>query len=182
MEEQPINILVVEDNPADSRLIQETLRDVPGGGFQITVAESLSDGLRLVHEGFDIVLLDLRLPDSEGFATFERMRESATGIPIVVLSGTEDESLAVKAVQEGAQDYLVKGRADGETLARAIRYAVARHKTQAKLLSRYQPSSRGRVIGFLGAKGGVGTTTAVLNVASAAAAHGKHPIAAELRP
>lgn len=182
MEQGPIRLLVVEDNPADARLLQETLKDAPGGGFEITVAERLADGLRLVHEGFDAVILDLRLPDSEGFATFETMRAEAPEMPIVVLSGMSDESLAVRAVQEGAQDYLVKGKADAEALTRSIRYAVARQATQAKLLGRLRPGERGRVTGFLGAKGGVGTTTTVLNIASTAAAHGKHVIAAELRP
>lgn len=182
MEEQPVKILVVEDNPADARLLEETLKDAPGGGFELTVAERLSDGLRLAHEGFDIVLLDLRLPDSEGFDTFERMHDEVPDVPIVVLSGMSDETLAVRAVQQGAQDYMVKGQVDGERLARSLRYAIARHKTQQRLLGRYQPAMRGRVIGFLGAKGGVGTTTVVLNTAMASAVHGKQVIAAELRP
>jgi MinD-like ATPase involved in chromosome partitioning or flagellar assembly/CheY-like chemotaxis protein len=182
VEERTIKILVVEDNPADARLVQEGLKETPGGGFEMAVAERLSEGVRLVHEGFDLVLLDLRLSDSEGFATFETMHTEAPDVPIVVLSGMADESLAVRAVQEGAQDYLVKGKAEAEALARAIRYAVARHATQVKLLGRLQSGVRGRVIGFLGAKGGVGTTTTVLNIASTAAAHGKHAIAAELRP
>ena len=183
MGDEVVNILLVEDNPADARLIEEMLRDVPSGRFDLTHVERLADALQRVSErGFDVILLDLRLPDSEGFATYERVHAEAQDTPIVILSGMSDETLAVRAVQEGAQDYLVKGKVDGESLARAIRYAVVRHGTQARLLSQHRPAKRGRVIGFVGAKGGVGTTTAVLNIASAAAGHEKSAIAAEFRP
>lgn len=183
MGDEVVNILLVEDNPADARLIQEMLKDVPSGRFDLTQVERLADALQRIHESdFDVILLDLRLPDSEGFTTYERLHAEARDAPIVILSGMADETLAVRAVQEGAQDYLVKGKVDGESLARAIRYAVVRHRTQARLLRGQRPAKRGRVIGFMGAKGGVGTTTAVLNIASAAAGHGKSAIAAEFRP
>ena len=184
MGDEVVSILLVEDNPADARLIEEMLKDVPSGRFDLTHVERLADALQRVSErGFDVILLDLRLPDSEGFATYERTHAEAQDTPIVILSGMSDETLAVRAVQEGAQDYLVKGKVDGESLARSIRYAVVRHGTQARLLSQHRPQEkRGRVIGFVGAKGGVGTTTAVLNIASAAASHGKSSIAAEFRP
>ncbi len=134
MDEGRIKILLIEDNPADARLIGELLKEVGGGRFEIVSDGMLSTGLRRLAEGaFDVVLLDLSLPDSQGFDTFTRVREQATGLPIMLLTGLDDEALAVRAVHEGAQDYLTKGEVTGHLLSRAIRYAVERNKLLRQL-------------------------------------------------
>src|SRR5438067_7160741 len=114
-----IRALLVEDNPGDARFIRETLRDA---AVDLVHADRLSSGLEVLsREPADVVLLDLSLPDSRGFETFEAMRLGAPTVPIVVLSGLDDEDLAVRAVKEGAQDYLVKGQVEGSALLRAMR-------------------------------------------------------------
>ncbi|MBF8267210.1 MAG: hybrid sensor histidine kinase/response regulator [Dehalococcoidia bacterium] len=129
-----IRVLLIEDNPGDARLIRENLRDARAARFELTVAERLRDGLKLVKERtFDVLVLDLTLPDSSGFDTFTLALAQAPGIPIVVLTGLQDETLALRAVSEGAQDYLVKGSADGALLGRSLRYAVERHRLRQEL-------------------------------------------------
>jgi CheY-like chemotaxis protein len=111
-----IRALLIEDNPGDARLIREMLREA---GDTLAVVElahvdRLARGLERLSQGDrDVVLLDLSLPDSQGFDTFTTVRAHAPDVAIVVLSGLNDENLAVRAVQEGAQDYLVKGQVDG---------------------------------------------------------------------
>ncbi len=120
-------VLLVEDNPADARFLREEIADVGAGGVRLTHVSRLEDALRkLDSEDFDIILLDLSLPDESGLDTLVRAHARAPGVPIVVLTGTDDEALAIKAVREGAQDYLVKGRTDGNLLVRAMRYATER--------------------------------------------------------
>lgn len=182
MEEKLIRILIVEDNPGDARLIQEFLKDAKAVQFDTVHVERLADAIgKLDDEHFDVPLLDLRLPDSQGIGTFDRIHEKAPRIPVVVLTGLVDETIAVSAVTHGAQDYLVKGQVDGDDLARSIRYAIARQSTQAEAVTEPTSRSRGRVLAFIGAKGGSGTTTVALNVAGAIAKLGKSVIAAELR-
>jgi PAS domain S-box-containing protein len=120
-------LLLIEDNPADSRLINEMLADAPGPVLALDVATTLAEGLdRLTSEAYDAVLLDLSLPDSVGIDTFRRTLEHAPTAPIIVLTGMDDEELAALAVRGGAQDYLVKGSVDGRGLARSVRYAIER--------------------------------------------------------
>ncbi len=108
MANKPINVLFIEDNPGDARLIQEMLADADGARFKLECADRLSAGLgRLGKGGIDCVLLDLTLPDSTELDTFVRVQAQAPEIPIVVISGLDDEALAIEAVQKGAQDYLV---------------------------------------------------------------------------
>lgn len=135
MSQLPLRILLVEDNPGDARLIQRMFADENPGAFDVQQVERLAEGLALLAtDSFDLVLLDLSLPDSIGRQTFKRTREGAPRIPIVVLTGTNDEALALAAVGEGAQDYLVKDeRLDGDRLARSVRYAIERHRLLAKL-------------------------------------------------
>ena len=124
-----IRALLIEDNPGDARLIREMLR---GSDVELVHVDGLAAGLdRLAREPAEVVLLDLSLPDSHGFATFEQAHAEAPDVPIVVLSGLADEDTAVRAVQAGAQDYLVKGRVDGGLLLRAMRYAIERQALQA---------------------------------------------------
>jgi Flp pilus assembly CpaE family ATPase len=181
MASQAISVLLIEDNPGDARLVRELLKDAPSAQFQVTDAQRLSDGIaRLAQAHFDIVLLDLRLPDSQGLDTFTRLHGQAPDMPIVVMTGLQDETIAVRAVQQGAQDYLVKGQVQSEQLSRAIRYAVARHATRMQLVQGWQTARKGKLFGFWGAKGGVGTTTVTLNVACALRAKGYAVIALEL--
>ena len=183
MEDKPIKIMLVEDNPADARLVRELLTEASAVGFDVATVERLAEAIeRLKAETFDIILLDLRLPDSAGLETFTRVRDQAPETPVVVLTGLADEELGTSAVSEGAQDYLVKGQVDGVSLARSIRYAMARHATRTEAAQRIEPTERGQVLGFVGAKGGVGTTTVVLNIAAAIAKMKRSVIALELRP
>jgi two-component system, cell cycle sensor histidine kinase and response regulator CckA len=102
--------------------------------FQLTYVEYLSEALQqLAVERFDVVLLDLSLPDSLGLETFTMLRAQALAVPVVVLTGLNDETLALEAVKEGAQDYLVKGQLEGNLLVRAIRYAIERKRAEEAL-------------------------------------------------
>lgn len=133
-----IRVLLIEDNPADVRLIGETLGDVPGTPFEVETAGRLSIGEDRVALAppIDVVLLDLSLPDSHGLDTFVRLHARAPGVPIIMLTGLEDEALAVEAMQKGAQDYLGKAQAqsDGNFLVRAIRYAIERKRAERELV------------------------------------------------
>jgi signal transduction histidine kinase len=128
-----IKILLVEDNPGDVRLLREALAEV-GGKFELTVVDQLAPALqRLAAAPFDVLLLDLGLPDSEGLATLAAVRRQALSVPVVVLTGLQDEDAAVRALRDGAQDYLIKGQADGNLLWRALRYAIERCRTETAL-------------------------------------------------
>lgn len=134
MDAAPLKILLVEDNPADVRLLREYLSDSPTLRFELEGVESLAAALQTVQQQcFDLVLVDLSLPDCRGLATFQRLRQAAPNTAIVVLSGLDDEGLAISAVREGAQDYLVKGRIEPYLLTRALRYAVERHRFERAL-------------------------------------------------
>jgi len=179
--ECPLEVLLVEDNPADAEWVREWLGE-SGGRFRIRQAERLAEALESLTESKpDLVLLDLMLPDSAGLETVLTVRRQAPETGIVVLSGVQDETLALTAVRAGAQDYLVKGRTPPETLARSLCYAVERQRTLGRLRQiPGEPMRRAaRVIVFLGAKGGVGTTTVAANVAAAMARRSR-VIAAEL--
>lgn len=128
MKIEPIRVLLVEDNPADARLLLEALAEVGARrSVDLVHVPRLEAALnRLSEEAFDVVLLDLSLPDEHGIATLLRVRSHSPAVPIVVLSGMDDESLMVRAVREGAQDYLVKGRMDGHLVVRSLRYAMER--------------------------------------------------------
>jgi len=129
-----MRILLVEDNEDDALLIRETLSEAT---LEITRAERLSDALeQLAKARFDAILLDLSLPDAHGLNTIGRVLGQAPGVPIVVLTGLNDEDAAVKAVEQGAQDYLIKGQVDGHLLARSLRYAIQRHRAEERLKER----------------------------------------------
>ena len=125
----PLKVLLVEDNPADVRLVRELLREWGPIRVVLTHAEGLRQAVTMLQkEGFNAILLDLSLPDSQGLETFTRAHAEAPTAPIVVLTGLRDEEMAVRAVREGAQDYLVKGQVDGHGLYQAIRYAIERQR------------------------------------------------------
>jgi len=129
-----IKVLLIEDNPGDARLIRELLTEEKGGSFRLECVDRLSAGIeRLTSGKVDVVLLDLGLPDSQGFDTFIEVHNSVPQIPIVILSGLADEALAARAVREGAQDYLVKGHVDSNLLGRSLRYAIERKQAQVEL-------------------------------------------------
>jgi signal transduction histidine kinase len=128
------NVLLIEDNPGDVVLLRALLEEVEDQPFTIVHASCLTDGLRRLEEGgIDVVLQDLSLPDGTGLEIVRTLRRHGTRLPIVVLTGLDDQGIALQAVQEGAQDYLVKGSVDGHGLARCIRYAIERERLRADL-------------------------------------------------
>jgi len=133
----PVRVLLVEDNPGDARLVKETLAQSRGVRFEVEWCDRLSKGIdRISQGGIDVVLLDLLLPDSYGFDTLDWFHDHARHIPIVVLTGVEDESFALEAVKRGAQDYLLKSHLDGrqsDALIRCLRYAVDRQRNLTEL-------------------------------------------------
>ena len=141
MSPAPIRILLVENSPSYAKVLQESLIKAGPGQFDFTRVETLADGLsKLRQPRFDVVLLDLSLPDSHGRETFLRARFAAPWLPIVVLSDSADEAIGIKSLQQGIQDYLVKGQTNGRQLARAIRHAIElqraeeRNRLQAHIL------------------------------------------------
>ncbi len=135
MDRDPIRILLIEDNRGDARLLEQLLRDAEGLRWELDWADNLEDGIaRLQAGGADLVMLDLDLPGSSGIETVMRVRCCGVHLPaLIVLSGLNDESVALRAVQAGAEDYLVKGEVDARLLARAIRYALERSQSKAAL-------------------------------------------------
>ncbi|HEX4085797.1 MAG TPA: PAS domain-containing protein [Chthoniobacteraceae bacterium] len=131
---QPVRVLLVEDNPGDARLIAEMLADYRAQ-FEIhSQVTRLADAEAALEKAdVHLVLLDLSLPDSQGFETFQRLLSHGRSFPILVLSGVDDESMALRMVHAGAQDYLVKGKFDGALLARAMRYAMERGSAEREL-------------------------------------------------
>lgn len=122
-----LRVLQVEDNPGDAFLVQESLNGYAAQDFDIVHVERLNDAFRrLSSDHFDVVLLDLSLPDSRGMESCQELRKRAPDVPVVVHSGSDDKTLALRTIQQGAQDYLIKGNADAATLARALQMAVAR--------------------------------------------------------
>ena len=130
MSGRPIKVLLVEDNPGDALLLRETLADT-NAAIEWTHDQKLASALnRLDQERFDVVLLDLSLPDSHGIDTFHKVRKRAPQAPVVMLTGLDDETTAVEAMSQGAQDYLVKGGTDGHALLRSMRYAIERTRRE----------------------------------------------------
>ncbi|UCD70985.1 MAG: HD domain-containing protein [Syntrophobacterales bacterium] len=133
-EDEIIRVLLIEDNPGDAYLIQRELARSKVALVDVECAERLSTGLeRLAAGGIDVILLDLGLPDSRGLDTFTKIHAQAPGVPIVVLTAIDDEALALRAVRQGAQDYLTKGQVDSNLLVRAIRYAIERKRAGEEL-------------------------------------------------
>ena len=129
-----LRLLLVEDNPGDARLIEEALADAGDAAFELRNVQDLASGFEQLEQlDFSLVLADLNLPDSVGLDTFQRIKAQAPQLPVIVLTGLKDENLGVKAVQLGAQDYLIKGEVDGQLLVRAIRYAIEREQTKQKI-------------------------------------------------
>jgi DNA-binding NtrC family response regulator len=133
MKESALQILLVEDNLAEARLFMETLKDAGGGRFELTHVDSLRKAREsILRFRFDALLLDLSLPDSYGLDTLIEIQQTAADLPILILTGNEDETVAMKAVQMGAEDFLFKGDMHGQLLIRSIRYAIQRKKNEAE--------------------------------------------------
>jgi two-component system, cell cycle sensor histidine kinase and response regulator CckA len=133
----PTKVLLVEDSPGDARLIIELLVEVAGRGFEIERVDRLKAALeRMRQVETDVLLLDLGLPDSVGLDTFSRAHHQVPHKPIVIISGLDDERMALDAVRSGAQDYLVKGQIDGPLLVRVLRYAIQRSRAELELAER----------------------------------------------
>jgi len=131
--EQRIRALLVEDNPGDARLIAEMLSEVESG-VELEHCTTLSSAIeRLASNSIEVVVLDLSLPDSQGSDTFARLQASAPQVAVIILTGTTDTHEALRTVEEGAQDFLVKGRVDGELLTRSIDYARSRKRVELQL-------------------------------------------------
>src|SRR4051812_5241616 len=115
MKRQPIRLLLVEDESSYAELIQDVLADSPGSEFSVTHVICLDDALRQLETAkFDLVLQDLTLPDAEGLSSYQQVYGASPSTPIVVLTGIDDQKLALQAVREGAQDYLVKGQVEAK--------------------------------------------------------------------
>ncbi len=131
-----MNILLVEDNPGDARLLREMLRDDVSLGARVTHVELMNAvEQHVADQAVDIILLDLGLPDAQGLGALRRAHAAAPSVPLVVLTGLDDQLLAVQALQEGAQDYLVKGQIETRALLRAMRYAVARKTMEVAIVN-----------------------------------------------
>src|ERR1700722_18454969 len=134
MNNRRLTVLLVEDNPGDTRLINEALADSTRGTFDLQTADRLATALRrLSGGGIDAILLDLALPDSKGQQTFDKAKAHAPTVPIVVLTGLDDEALALQMLQSGAQDYIAKVDLNASILSRTIRYAIERERTEQQI-------------------------------------------------
>ncbi len=148
-----LRVLMVEDNPGDAGLVREMFRGVPS--WDLLHADALA-GARaiLTTESVDAILLDLNLPDSEGVETVDHVRGVAGDLPILVLTGMDDEDLALASLQRGAQDYLTKGQIDPDRLKRALRYAIERRRLTLALEAERQQARRERELRQLAAISG----------------------------
>jgi diguanylate cyclase (GGDEF)-like protein/PAS domain S-box-containing protein len=135
MSEKSIRILLlVEDNLGDARLLREMFNDQDSQNTELTHVKSISEAEKhLLDHAVDIIVLDLGLPDAQGVSAVRRTHAAAPHIPLVVLTGLDDEVMAAQALQEGAQDYLIKGEIDARSLLRSLRYAVERKNAEEAL-------------------------------------------------
>ncbi len=178
-----IHALLVEDNRIEARSTQHSLAAKKEASIEVEWVDQLGLALeRLEQGGIDVILLDLNLPDSRGLETFTRLYDRFPDVPVIILTGEHDESIGVTAVENGASDYLVKQQLEGGMLPKIVQFTVARNKAQVERITKELVKAPARVLTFLGAKGGVGTTTTALNVAVAIAERGKSVILAELKP
>ena len=136
MDDKIIKVLYVEDEMDHAILIRELIEEIKNVHYELTHVQNLNETLlELNNNNYDIILLDLSLPDEQGVDTVARVCEQAPDIPVVVMSGTDDETMAIKALQKGAQEYLVKGKVQSHALSRILRYAIMRHKGRVELQS-----------------------------------------------
>ena len=180
-QERECAVLLIEDEPDAAKLVQHVLSKGSAPLSAVDWAPDLRTGLeRLAAGDFRAVLLDLNLPDSSGFETFARVRKQCPEQTVIVLTAVEDEALALKAVRSGADEYLIKSDIRDRFLAQRIWHAIERRNLRQQ--DRARAVRKGRVLAFVGAKGGTGTTTLVLNLAAALAQAGESVAALELIP
>ena len=130
------SVLLIEDNLGDIVSIRTMISELSDGCFELKFAESLGEALTILrNENFDVILMDLGLPDSQGFRTFTQVHNQMPELPIIIITGLEDEDLGLSAVKEGAQDYLIKGQVDKKLLGRTLKYAIERKQTEEGLKS-----------------------------------------------
>jgi pilus assembly protein CpaE len=166
MNSTALKVLLVEDNVVSAQLVKTMLAHSDTSAFEVETTASLMGALDALGTGsFDVILLDLSLPDSEGLGTLSTIRVHAPQIPVLVLTGSDNDTLASSALQNGAQDYIVKGQFDSNSLARSLRYAVTRSKQASEHAEGDANTHHARVIGVLGAKGGVGGSTIAMHLA-----------------
>ncbi|MTJ09474.1 MULTISPECIES: hybrid sensor histidine kinase/response regulator [unclassified Anabaena] len=129
-----LKILLIEDNLAEARLLQEFIKQAQAQEFSLVHVQRLRDGInKLNSENYDVILLDLTLPDSQGLSSIPQLMEQNPSTPIIVLTNTNDQELAIEAVRQGAQDYLVKRQVNPDTLVRSVRYAIERKQVLEQL-------------------------------------------------
>lgn len=175
MQNNLTRVLLIEGSGSIADSIRATLSTE--GSFELEWCVDLTTGLKKLRGSpFDIVLLELSLADSAGIDTLVRVRNECLGTPIVVLTGDEDQTKALRAISEGAQDWVSKTAWNPASLPRILRFAMERHNNSSHPSS---ASRHGKILTFIGAKGGVGTTTVALNVASALASSEHQTIATE---
>lgn len=146
-----IKVLMIDDNPGDTQIIWELITRYKGIRFVLETMDQLLDGIALLRrKRYDVILLDLMLPDSQGMDTFYSVHAEAPDVPIVILSGLQDEELIVKAVKEGAQDYIVKSHMNTNVVVKAMLYAIKRHNIfQNKKQKSITTPKRGNVKSFV---------------------------------
>jgi signal transduction histidine kinase len=133
MKDKALHVLLVEDNAGDARLLREMFSTEKPGSFELTHLLRMSEALvHLGKGGVDVMLLDMGLPDAHGLDTVRQAHAMAPNVPLIVLTGLDDEALAAEAMKEGAQDYLIKGQIENRALPRALRHAIERHRMQAE--------------------------------------------------
>ena len=165
---QTLTVLLIEDNPDYAKIVQHWLsQPCADVEFVLNWTDSLAESRRRLARGnVSVILLDLNLPDSEGAATFTAVRSQAPEIPVIILSAGDDVAMALKLIQEGADNYLVKSNCSAEALTRAIRYAVVKHGSNTRQPRIEEPLDKARVVAVTGGKGGVGATTVACTLAS----------------
>ena len=173
-------VLLIEDDPNYEHLIRAVL-NACADMFEVRSASGLQAGLVQIQQYLpELILVDLNLPDSSGYETFLKVRERARSIPVVVLTSLDDDQVAIRAVEDGAQDYLVKSLIQPKLIARCVQMALSRQKRQVapKESASLVP---GAVLSFVGSKGGVGTSTTAVNIAALLAQNGFETLVIELQ-
>src|SRR5436190_2000525 len=137
--EESINILLIEDNPADAKLMDIYLKEAFGTKYSLSVSGDLFGGLKLLAKNtFNVIIIDLSLPDSAGLDTFKNVYKHSPHTPIIVLTGLEDDSVGINAMKMGAQDFLIKGKSRSRGLKRSINYSIQRYKLLKELSDKSQ--------------------------------------------
>lgn len=163
---ETIGVLLIEDDPDFAELVRFWL-DGENKSFSVVWRDSLAGGLlRLNEGGIDVILLDLGLGDSDGAATLLTLLEQVPTIPVIILSANGGEALALQMIRESAEDYLVKSSCNVEVITRSIRYALSRHGSRKERSAPSYGAKPAKIVGIIGAKGGVGTTTVAWSFAA----------------